>query len=256
MIGDIGIVASLLSEVVALNYNSVDFAKLPVLGLFVLTLQFSLKCSRDYSRKGDSHWPVYTACLVVVNVCCGLLLVSHFEATLSSSVLLLIVYLFAGIDSMPPIHFHYNGLGILSYFFLQITTVMFSTEVLCNYVSFSTVMEILPTYLMYQSYELVREVTTMESDSLLHLYTLAIVLGRYHSLKFTILIKVFAHLFILVDVIFKSYWRGLVVVLLPMLLRNTYLFVNFKLDRMPEQYLRYFFGFALVSVLSFRLSSS
>mmetsp|Transcript_25599 Transcript_25599/g.44702 ORF Transcript_25599/g.44702 Transcript_25599/m.44702 type:complete len:257 (-) Transcript_25599:1914-2684(-) len=255
MIGDIGIAAALLSEVVALNYDAVDFAKIPVVGVFVLTLQLSLKCSRDFSRKQSSNWLACAAILVFVNLYCGLNLVSQVESSFTAFILLVVVYFFAGIDSMPPIHFHYNGFGVLSYFSLQVMIVMFSTEVLCNYVSFSTVMEFIPTYLMYQSYELVREVTTMETDSGLHLYTLAIVLGRYDSLRFTVLINVFAYLFTFIDFIFKSYWRGLVAVLIPMLLKNTYLFVNFKLTLMPRQYLKYFLLFAAVSVLSFRLSS-
>jgi 1,4-dihydroxy-2-naphthoate octaprenyltransferase len=253
MIEDIGIVASLLSQVIALNFSSVDFSNLPALTLFVLTLQLTLKCSRDYSRKKSGHRLKIAACLILVNLLCAYVLLS--QASYSAYGLLVLVYVFAGVDSMPPIHFHYNGLGVLSYFSLLATTILFSTEVLCNYISFSSVLEFVPTYLMYQSYQLALEVTTMETDNSLHLFTLAIVLGRYDSMRFTCLIGTFAYLFNLIDISFKSYWRGLVVFLMPMMLKNCYLFMNFKLTKIPAQYLKFFLLYSAVSVISFKLSS-
>jgi 1,4-dihydroxy-2-naphthoate octaprenyltransferase len=255
MIEDIGIVASLLSQVIALNFSSVDFSNLPVLTLFVLTLQLSLKCSRDYSRRKSGHRLKIAACLVLVNLLCAYALLSQVSAPYSAFGLLVLVYVFAGVDSMPPIHFHYNGLGVVSYFSLQAMMILFSTEVLCNYVSFSSVLEFVPTYLMYQSYQLAQEVTTMETDNSLHLFTLAIVLGRYDSMRFTCLIGTFAYLFNLIDISFKSYWRGLVIFLMPMMLKNCYLFMNFKLTQIPGQYLKFFLLYSAVSVISFKLSS-
>lgn len=254
MIGDIGISAALLSEVVALNYDAVDTTKLPVVGVFVLTLQLSLKYMRDYGRKPVSQWLAYSVSLIFVNLYMGLSLVSQADAPFSMLAMLGLIYALAVADSVPPIQFHFNGLGVISYFLLQVAVVMLCTEALCSYVSFTTVLEFIPTYLMYQSYELAKEVTMMDSDCLLNLNTLAIVLGRFDSLRFAIVISCFAYTYTFIDFLFKSYWRGLVVVLLPLLLKNTHLFVNFKLDRMPTAYLRFFWLFSAVSVASFKLS--
>jgi 1,4-dihydroxy-2-naphthoate octaprenyltransferase len=248
MLGDIGIAVSLLVQVVILNYPTVDFSKLPVLGMFVLTVQLSLSSFRQ-ATKGS----LMGTSLLLFSLCCALRIWSITEASFSTLFMLVLVYFFA--DLIKPSHFHSCGLGVLFSFCHQMIVVMLSTEVLCNYVSFGTMMEFVPTYIMYQSYDLAREVTTMDTDLAMNKYTLALVLGRYDSMRFSCVINIFAYVFVFIDVVFCSYWRGLVVLLVPVMLKSWYLFVNFKLDRLPGQYLKLFLLFSATSIISFKLSA-
>jgi 1,4-dihydroxy-2-naphthoate octaprenyltransferase len=253
MIGDIGIAVSLLVQVVILNYPNTDFSKLPVVGMFVLTVQLSLCSFRGAPNRQATKWRLVGTSLLLFSICCAFRIWSITESYFTTLFMLLLVYFFA--DLVKPNHFHSSGLGVLFGFCHQMMVVMLTTEVLCNYVSFGTMMQFLPTYLMYQSYDLAREVTTLDTDVAIGNYTLASVLGRYDSMHFSCLINIFAYVFVLVDIVFSSYWRGLVLLLVPMMLKSWYLFVNFKLDRLPGQYLKLFLLFSATSIISFILSA-
>lgn len=252
MLGDIGIVAGLLGEVVALNYESANLDKLPMLCVFQATLQLTLKCLRNLPLKQSVSWLFCGAFFAIVNAYTGLCFLYQAEDLFTTGILLSLVYLLAILDSMPPIHLHFGSIGLMTYFVLQVMSVMLSTEVLCNYVSFDTVVLFLPTFIMYQSYDLAQEITMMQVNT--SMPTLATAFGRYEALSFTITINFIAYLFIIVDFFSTSFWRGLPVLLLPMLIKATYYYRNFKLDLIATQYLLFYWLFTAVSILSFRLS--